>query len=204
MKVVIKEGDWFGRRQVIRREGSTPKSKASQWLVNCTGGGPKCKGEHLASAPSLNSNHSCGCLKNGAIGKANEKHGHYKHPAYKNLMSAINRCRHRTEYEKISVSKEWLPSTPGGVARFIDEMGDSHFPHAVLDRIDNKRGYEPGNCRWTTQAVNQTNTKDGRTKAEVLLIRKDKRIRKVIAAEYGCSIGVISRIQKGETYKVYP
>ena len=31
-----------------------------------------------------------------------------------------------------------------------------------LDRIDNDRGYEPFNCRWTTKQVQQSNRRDSR------------------------------------------
>jgi DNA invertase Pin-like site-specific DNA recombinase len=46
--------------------------------------------------------------------------------------------------------------------------------------------------------------KDGRTRDEVLRIRGDKRSRKEIAREFGCSVATIARIQKRETYNVYP
>jgi hypothetical protein len=40
---------------------------------------------------------------------------------------------------------------------FLSDMGER--PEGMtLDRLDNTRGYEPGNCRWadsTTQAVNK-------------------------------------------------
>lgn len=49
--------------------------------------------------------------------------------------------------------EKWVNS----FAAFIDHMGPCPKGHS-LDRIDNERGYEAGNCRWTdatTQANNR-------------------------------------------------
>lgn len=43
---------------------------------------------------------------------------------------------------------------------FIAFVADVGIPSDIklqLDRIDNNRGYEPGNCRWTTRRINMRN-----------------------------------------------
>jgi hypothetical protein len=37
-----------------------------------------------------------------------------------------------------------------GFWRFVEELGERPSPKHSLDRIDNNRGYEPGNIRWAT------------------------------------------------------
>lgn len=84
----------------------------------------------------------------------------------------IQRChneRHREWYlygaRGIAVCKEWREN----FVRFFESVGER--PDGMsLDRIDNERGYEPGNCRWTDQKTQSRNkrsnrllTLDGRT-----------------------------------------
>jgi len=54
----------------------------------------------------------------------------------------------------IRMCQLWLSSFQA----FLDELGPKPGPEYSLDRIDNERGYEPGNCRWATpmqQAANR-------------------------------------------------
>jgi hypothetical protein len=45
----------------------------------------------------------------------------------------------------LRVAPEWE-----SFQRFLADMGPRPGPGYSLDRIDNDRGYEPGNCRWST------------------------------------------------------
>jgi hypothetical protein len=53
----------------------------------------------------------------------------------------------------IKVCERWLK-----FANFLADMG-VRPPDKTLDRIDNERGYEPGNCRWATHKEQMRNTR---------------------------------------------
>jgi hypothetical protein len=85
----------------------------------------------------------------------------------------IARCEnHRHRYyanyggRGITVCDPWR----GSFAAFLADVGPKPSAKHTLDRVDNERGYEPGNCRWATrveQAQNKRTSRvltiDGRT-----------------------------------------
>ncbi len=45
---------------------------------------------------------------------------------------------------------------------FLAGVGHRPSPGFSLDRVDNNKGYEPGNCRWATRSEQQSNTRRNR------------------------------------------
>ena len=57
----------------------------------------------------------------------------------------------------ITVADEWRGS--GGADLFAAHIGKRPSSKHSVDRIDNNRGYEPGNVRWATQQEQMLNTR---------------------------------------------
>lgn len=84
-------------------------------------------------------------------------------PEYRALNNALRRCSPRATphdlpryYARgIRVAAEWHGRE--GFARFFAHIGPRPSAAHSLDRIDNDRGYEPGNVRWATRSEQQRN-----------------------------------------------
>lgn len=109
---------------------------------------------------------SCGCatmdaLKEGRHNKGRTpKHGKSATKTYHAWSNIIQRCtnpknRHYANYggRGITVCDEWRQSFKA----FLEEVGEPESADLTIDRIDNERGYEPGNVRWVSRKVNQRN-----------------------------------------------
>lgn len=91
-------------------------------------------------------------------------HGNSGHPLYDTWRKMIRRCATRPEYleQGITVYEPWHE-----VSEFLawaDRYLGPRPPEHTLDRIDNDRGYEPGNLRWAdagTQARNRGHGSSG-------------------------------------------
>jgi hypothetical protein len=145
-------GRQFGRLTVIGGP-TTAGRRRIMWLCTCV-----CGNEKMVRADHLKSGHteSCGCIPSGP----SKSLGLRKDPLYARWRGMIARTTHPdhprySDYggRGIEVCERWK-SFQG----FAEDMGPTFSPELTLERIDNDRGYEPGNCRWAT-AIEQARNK---------------------------------------------
>lgn len=140
-------GQRFGRLTVSRRDansGNQPK-----WLCRCD-----CGGERIVFGVNLRfgRTNSCGCIvveNNKAMSTGRQEYMR----AYRIWGGMKQRCLNSSHHaypdyggRGIGVCQRWAAD----FGAFLEDMGDAPAG-LTLDRIDNDRGYEPGNCRWATR-----------------------------------------------------
>jgi hypothetical protein len=148
-------GKRFGMRTVLRYLGK------SYWLCRCD-----CGNEHKVFTGNIGKTNSCGCDRSRVTTESKTTHGLYGTPEYKTWSGIKRRCFNKNDktYPRyggagITMCARWNESFEA----FVEDMGQKPSPEHSIDRLDNSKGYEPGNCRWATkfdQAQNQrTNRK---------------------------------------------
>ncbi|WP_327421881.1 hypothetical protein OG763_15195 [Streptomyces sp. NBC_01230] len=101
---------------------------------------------------------SCGCLRREVTTQRSTTHGYSYSSEYRTWGDMVARCtnpNHKrwADYggRGITVCDRWK-----NFANFLADMGERPVGRE-LDRIDNNRGYEPDNCRWTDRSTQQKN-----------------------------------------------
>lgn len=147
----------FGRLIALKSER---KNGRVRWLCRCDCGNIKSiQSTHLRSGASK----SCGCLQK-EINIANlTQHGQTRSSLHNRWKAIKQRCLNpkNTRYNDyggrgITLCEEWLDYKT--FSKWCYE--NNYSCDLELDRIDNNKGYNPENCRWTTSSINNRNRRD--------------------------------------------
>lgn len=89
-------------------------------------------------------------------------------PEGKSFRSVLGRAnasyqKRHTHYKGVTVCDRWLHPV-SGFDNFLKDMGKCPDTKQrwTVDRIDNSKGYEPSNCRWSTYKENSNNKRNNR------------------------------------------
>ena len=93
-----------------------------------------------------------------------EDFGSKEHRSWSHMLGRCNdpddKSYHRYGERGIKVCERW--TGPGAYARFLEDMGRAPQPHLTLERVDNSKGYEPGNVVWATKTAQARNRRSAR------------------------------------------
>jgi hypothetical protein len=142
----------------------------------------------------------------------NFKHGGRHSPEYGIWCRIKDRCINprSASYPRyggagVTMCERWRSD----FANFLADVGPRPTGRAgeiSIDRIDNSRGYEPGNCRWTTATEQSRNRKSVvlsvEKAAEIRLRLAQGETQSDLARSFGVSIQVIHSVKCGRTWKV--
>lgn len=139
----------FGRLTALRQVGHRkfPGGGAhAVWECVCDCGA---MGEFVGGSLLSGHTRSCGCIRKETASTL--RHGH----ARSGQKSATWKAWASVRKRKHLLHPRWRV-----FENFLADMGEK--PEGMeVDRVDNAKGYEPGNCRWATrtqQVRNRTNT----------------------------------------------
>jgi hypothetical protein len=141
-------GKRFGKLIVLENAESR---NGVLWLCKCDCGGyKKARTGHL----NAGSPRSCGCDKYHGHGGTGNRSREYI--SYHNMVARCtnpNNKRYKDYGELgITICKSWLES----FTNFLSDMGECPIGYQI-DRIDNRLGYFPENCRWVDAKTNMNN-----------------------------------------------
>jgi len=174
-------GEWLVFRRLPNSGPST------MWECLCSCGTIKAvRAAHLASGHSV----SCGCLPlparthGHAIGKFSKK--------YKTWRLIKSRCCN-PKHKNANIYNGLLCEAWMSFEQFNRDIPDPPSDTHTIDRIDNAKGYEPGNVRWATMAEQHRNQSNCRW----IEFDGKRQLLTDWAKEYGVTISTMSeRIAK--------
>lgn len=162
MKALNLVGQVFSRLTVLERAGS--QNKKTAWRCRC-----ECGGEVIVKSDNLKSGNtkSCGCQKREVtietMKRTKRSHGLSHTSEYRIWVHIKQRCLNPQygmypDYggRGIQICAEWSNSFEA----FFRDIGPRPGPEYSVDRRDVNGHYEPGNCRWATDAEQCSNRRN--------------------------------------------
>jgi hypothetical protein len=153
---MVQPGQVFGRLTVTTM--APTKNSKTHWNCICECGTEKVVYQnHLKSGATT----SCGCRRAEVTTDRNSSHGMADTRTYHSWCHAKSRCTNPNDAAWDRYGGRGITFDPkwSDFEAFLSDMGEC--PEGLtLDRIDNDKGYGPGNCRWATyteQARNKRN-----------------------------------------------
>jgi len=150
-------GQRFGSRTVLGPAAQRTGDGRVQWRTRCD-----CGQERICRTRDVKRSKAC---RNCVVMPGAVTHGMSRHPAFHVWDSMRARCHnpqhqawHNYGARGIRVCNRWRKSFES----FWADMGLTYQRGLDLDRIDNNKGYRPGNCRWVTRKVNARNKRTNR------------------------------------------
>jgi len=142
----------YGHLRVLTYAGRNKKTNSILWLCECD-----CGDRTVIRTSTLwhQQRRTCGC------GLWKRKHGHCGTRTYCSYQAMLGRCTkpHRDNYPDyggrgITICAHWRG--PKGFEHFLADMGERPLGK-TLDRKNVNGNYEPSNCRWATDKVQNNN-----------------------------------------------
>lgn len=157
--------DWASVRQgnlLVIRQVDTRSDGQSMWECRCDCGATCIKSSGNLRQGIKSCSTRCGISRSN---RKRAKHGLARSKEWRAWCAAKQRCHNpkNPQYENyggrgITMCKKWR----GSFAAFIDHIGLAPSGKHTLDRINNDKGYEPGNVRWVTATEQLNNTRRNR------------------------------------------
>lgn len=166
---------------------------------------------------------SCGCLQQetrSETGRSTRVHGHTSKdgvsrmsPTYSSWYAMRRRCLYTKHpaYDQyggrgILICDRWLNGDGdlSGFECFLADMGERPFG-TTIDRVDGDGHYEPGNCRWATDAGQSRNRRSvvmTMDKANDIRLRhhRGEMSYSQLSKRYGVSVSTVAGIVQGKRW----
>jgi hypothetical protein len=148
-------GHVYGRLTVLGSAGRRGDFLLLSCLCSC--GAKVIKRQHSVLSGRTQ---SCGCLQR----EKSTRHGMRRTSEYGIWENIVARCTNpkNTAFEHYGARGITLCERWRDFANFYADMGPRPSPKHTVEREDNDRGYEPGNCVWATRSVQQNNRRVNR------------------------------------------